>query len=115
VVNSKTDDLYYNKTVFNSEFEKLYFVTNHEGRHSSDVRSGKYENLTLTDKVMAGEEFNTWAYNYRRQGFYTDHGYDIGYRLNSYGTAASINPDIIFSYSFYKPWWHSIYRIPRKW
>ena len=33
---------------------------------------------------MAGEEFNTWAYNYRRQGLYREHGYDIGSRLNSY-------------------------------
>jgi RHS repeat-associated protein len=108
-------DVYYNTTAFNGGFDKLYFVADHEGRHSSDVRSGKYNNIKLTDKVMAGEEFNTWAYNYKRQGLYTDHGYDIGCRLNSYGTAASINPDIIFSYSFYKPWWHVIYRIPRKW
>ena len=84
-------------------------------RHSADVRSGKYDNLTITNQIMAGEEFNTWAYNYRRQGLYREHGYDIGSRLNSYGTVAGINPDIIFSYSDYKPWWHGIYRIPRRW
>ncbi len=28
---------------------------------------------------------------------------------------AGINPDIIFNYSYYQPWWHGIYRIPRRW
>ncbi len=115
-VDPKTGEIYFNSTAFNSTFDKLYFVADHEGRHSADVRSGKYDNLTLTKEMMAGEEFNTWAYNYRRQGLYRKHGFDdIGDRLNSYGTVAGINPDIIFSYSYYQPKWHVIYRIPRRW
>lgn len=110
-----TGDIYYNTTAFNGGFDKLYFVAEHERRHSFDVRSGKYENLVLTKQQLAGEEFNTWAYSYRRQGLYREHGYDIGIRLNSYGAVAGINPDIVFSYSFYRPWWHRIYRVPRRW
>ena len=62
------------------------------------------------------EEYLNRTRNYRNQGLYRDHGYnDIDMRINSYGTIAGINPDILFSYSFYQPRWHIIYRIPRRW
>lgn len=115
VVDPKTGEIYYQQNAFNDGFDKLYFVADHEERHQANVRSGKYNDVKLTDEVLGAEEFNAYEYNYKRQGLYRNHKMDIGPRLNNSGTNAGVNFNIILSYTFYKPWWHIIYRIPRKW
>ena len=64
---------------------------------------------------MADEEFSTYLYNYKRQGLYPSHNIDLSIRLNAYGSAAGIDPLIIDKFSMDHPWWHFIYKIPRRW
>jgi hypothetical protein len=68
-----------------------------------------------TQWYFAFEEFRAQVHLYKNQGFYPKSGSDWGTRINMWGSSAGVDPDIIFRYNFYRPWWHFIYKIPRKW
>lgn len=111
-----TGNILYNENAFNSNYDNLHFLADHEFRHQHNVRSGKYDGVQITQKMNDAEEYPTYIYNYKRQGLYLNIDKEsLGWRINGYGTAAGINPEILFKYQFFKPWWHVIYRIPRRW
>jgi hypothetical protein len=114
VTDPKTGDIFYNKKAFSSYYN-LKFTADHELKHRLNVLAGKYKNTKLTNKVRNMEEFSTYQYNYKRQGLYPNHTFDIEMRLNAYGTGAGIYPLVIDKYFLDKPWWHFIYKIPRRW
>lgn len=115
VTDPYTGNIYYNTTAFENNFDRLYFIADHEMKHRSDVLSGKYKNVEFNDAFVAGEEFNTYEYNYKRQGLYPNSGFNIKGRLNMYGTAAGLDYNMILKYSYSSPWYYFIYKIPRKW
>ncbi|HOK26809.1 MAG TPA: RHS repeat-associated core domain-containing protein [Bacteroidales bacterium] len=112
----KTGNILYNEKAFSGNFDNLYIIAEHELKHRCNILSGKYKGFKLTMEMKAYEEYSTYVYNYRRQGLYLNIDKEgLGWRINAYGTSAGINPNIILRYQFNKPWWHFIYRIPRKW
>ena len=117
---TKTGEIFYNNSPFESNFDRLKFVANHEMKHSQNVLSGKYLNIKITPEIQGSEEWSTYLYNYKNQGLYTQHGIDIISRINHYGLQVGIY-DIIVTptgtdfMQFNKKWWHFLYTIPRRW
>jgi len=107
-----TGKIFYGDGAFNSTFDYFLFAAYHEMRHSRLVLSGKYKDVTLTDKFIAKEEYGVYWYGYKNQGLYRNHGMNFAEPFNDYGPTGGI-----FGYDvFFQPkWWHQIYRIPRLW
>jgi hypothetical protein len=109
-----TGRILYNEKAFSGNYDNLYSIADHELRHQRNI--GKYKGVKLTAEMRANEEYSTYVYNYKRQGLYLSIDKEsLGWRINGYGTSAGIDPNIIFRYQFNIPWWHFIYRIPRRW
>ena len=113
-------DIYYSDWAFNSNFDYLTFTAYHEMRHSRNVLSGMYENVTIDMTIHAREEWSTYLYSYKNQGLYRNHGVRLAFRIIDYGTEAGIyapyyTPTGKYGGAFKPQWWHSIYKIPRLW
>ena len=115
----KTGDIYYNVYPFEGNYDRLYFIANHEAYHRLNVLSGKYDGKVITDIIRGEEEWNAYIHNYRNQGRYKKHGIDIVERINKYGQDALFYDYIISQFSviwngFEEKLWHKIFKIPRR-
>ncbi len=117
ITDPATGKIFYNDKAFAGGYDDLKLTVHHELRHQHDIFSGKYANIKLTREFKAGEEFATYLHNYKNQGLYPSHTYDLGTRMLTSATQAKLNPDMYFKYIFDsdRPWWHRIYQIPRRW
>lgn len=120
ITNIRTGEIFYSEGAFNSGYDRLAFVADHEQIHSQNVLSGKYKGVKIDVEVAYKEEWSTYMRNYQRQGLYHKHGVDIIERINSYGYQAGIyelviKPSGSYSTKFIEKWWHFIYSIPRRW
>ena len=98
-----------------NSYSRLRAIYEEEVFHSKDYLTYKSKMPVGISNEHAYEEFRAQVYLYKNQGLYSKSGIDWGQRINGWGSDAGINPDIIFKYNFYRPWWHFIYQIPRKW
>jgi RHS repeat-associated protein len=114
-----TGEIAYHNYPFEGNYDRFAYIADHEMKHSSDVLSGKYIGKTY---MNTEEEYYTYLYNYKRQGYYPkpklSEGNTIIDRINRYGVASGIYAyDFVTSNTvlFKTHWWHFIYKIPRKW
>ena len=111
----------YGDQAFANGYDYLYLTADHEQRHLANFKSGKYDSYEgpLDVFTHAEEEWSTYMYNYRRQGLYHKHGFDLKGRIGAEGIKAGIyEPSVLpngqYSISTFSPkWWHFIYYIPR--
>ncbi|GAP72169.1 RHS repeat-associated core domain-containing protein [Candidatus Symbiothrix dinenymphae] len=104
-----------NDIAFSKNYDYLRGIYEEELFHSKDYLTYKSKMPQGITDGHAYEEFRAQVHLYKNQGLYSDSGVDWGQRINQWGSAASVNPDIIFMYNFYRPWWHFVYKIPRRW
>jgi RHS repeat-associated protein len=119
ITHPKTGEIFYNESAFNYNYDRLKFIANHELIHSQNVLSGKFNGIQIDRIVRNEEEWSTYMKNYKRQGLYPKHGFDIAGSINIHGYEAEIYGITIFPggshiTEFNKQWWHFIYRIPRR-
>ena len=106
---------------FAKGYDYLYLTADHEQRHLANFKLGKYDSYEgrLDVFTHAEEEWSTYMYNYRRQGLYHKHGFDLNNRIEAEGLMAgiywtSVLPNGQYFISAFSPkWWHFIYYIPR--
>jgi RHS repeat-associated protein len=97
---------------FTASYHRLASVVDHEYFHQANVLSGKYSKMErpIPLDIVGQEEHGAYMHNYRRQGLYPNHGISLGTSIDFYGLQAGL-----YGPSFFQPkWWHSIYRIPRR-
>ena len=112
---TRTEAISYGKKAFSKNYDYLKAVYREELFHSKDYLTYKSKMPTGISDEYAYEEFRAQVHMYKNQGLYSKSGFDWGERINVWGSAAGVNPDKIFRYSFDRPWWHFVYKIPRKW
>ena len=105
----------YNDAAFSKNYDYLRAIYTEELFHSKDYLTYKSKMPADISDEHAYEEFRAQVHLYKNQGLYSGSGVNWGQRINGWGSAAGVNPDIIFRYNFYRPWWHFIYKIPRRW
>ena len=105
----------YNDVAFSKNYDYLRAVYQEELFHSKDYLTYKSKMPADISEEHAYEEYRAQVHLYKNQGLYSGSGVDWGQRINGWGSAAGVNPDMIFRYNFYRPWWHFVYKIPRKW
>jgi hypothetical protein len=118
VTDPSSGEIFYNKKAFSGNFDKLRFTHDHEMWHRQRVLSGTFDKTGITSKIVHQEEFKNYIRNYKRQGLYPNHSMnDLGLRINGHGTALGLNPDKFMKYTGFieSPWWHVVYKIPRRW
>ncbi len=113
ITDPTTGAIFYGDYPFDDNFDRLAFIAYHEMKHRANVLSGKYNGVVIDSVVEGLEEWNTYLYNYKNQGLYRKHGFDIVSRINSYGIQGLIYDQ--YTPLFSSKWWHFIYKIPRKW
>jgi RHS repeat-associated protein len=104
----------YNDVAFSKNYDYLRAIYAEELFHSKDYLYAK-NNTPEGLSYHEYEEFRAQVHLYKNQGLYSGSGADWGRRINMWGSMAGVDPNIIFRYNFYRPWWHFIYKIPRKW
>ena len=104
----------YRDDVFSS-YDRLRAAYKEELFHSKDYLTYKSKMPTGISDEHAYEEFRAQVHMYKNQGLYPKSGFKWGDRINIWGSAAGVNPDKIIRYNFDRPWWHFVYKIPRKW
>ena len=110
----KDGSIKYNDVAFSKNYDYLRAIYEEELFHSKDYLYAK-KNTPEGLSYHEYEEFRAQVHLYINQGLYSRSGVDWGGRINMWGSAAGVDPYIIFRYTFYRPWWHSVYKIPRKW
>jgi hypothetical protein len=112
----KTGEIFYSDYPFESNFDRLALVADHEMKHSRNVLSGKYKGVQVDGAVKNMEEWNTYLYNYKNQGLYRKHDIPLVSRISSYGPYdVVVTPTGSYPTYFVPKRWHWIYRVPRKW
>jgi RHS repeat-associated protein len=119
ITHPRTGEIFYSDGAFNSNYDKLSFIADHEYIHSQNVLSGKYNGIKIDYTVAGKEEWSTYMKNYKRQGLYHKHGFNIVESINYYGSQGEIyyivvSPSGNYYTKFKEQWWHFIYQIPRR-
>jgi hypothetical protein len=110
ITDPKSGNIYYHEYPFEDNFDRLHFIADHESFHQRNVLSGKYKGIKIDATMVAEEEWNAYLYNYKNQGLYIKHGFDIVERINSYGMSACKYEDVLFQ----EKWWYGIFKLPRR-
>ena len=104
----KTGNIYYSQYPFEGNYHRLLYSALHEMKHSTHVKTGKYDNVEITPYISSQEEYDTYVYNYKNEGLYLNSGIDTYSRIKYYEYR-------MFSDTFQKRWYHIVYKTPRKW
>ncbi len=129
ITHPTTGDIFYNDLAFNNNYDKLKFIADHEFFHRNNILSGKFKGVKMDDVIRGKEEWSVWKKNYMRQGLYPKSGITtkkIINNINAYGNTGEIYESVvslsrntgistITSTKFETRWWHSLYKIPRRW
>jgi hypothetical protein len=113
-----TGDIKFGDSAFGgrgNSYGRLRAIYEEELFHSKDYLIYKSQAPSEIKDLHAYEEFRAQVHLYKNQGLYSNSGIDWGGRINMYGSKAGINIDVLFRYTFDRPWWHFIYKLPRKW
>ena len=113
--NPKTGDIQYGNLAFDS-YDKLKMTYYKEKFHSLRVKSvvGLETQGTELGKHLKyyPEERLGFINAYKNQGLYPSHGIDLMSNISFYQVQSyNLSPSQYYSLK----WWHSIYKIPRRW
>jgi hypothetical protein len=119
--NTGDGNIYFNDKAFNQNYDYLRAVYAEELFHSQDYLVYKSQapdwminepNLELRKELLNNfEEWRAQNYLYKKQGLYPNSTVDWIQRINYYSFKSEMFTDKLFE----SKWWHSIYKIPRRW
>jgi hypothetical protein len=115
-----SNKIYYNKNVFQHDYNYLYAAYREEKFHSIDYHTYKNKAPEEVYDLHAYEEWRAQMHLYKNQGLYPNSGNNWIERIGQYGRDAGLYYSVTgskYSYPvvFNPKWWHFTYKIPRRW
>jgi hypothetical protein len=111
IFHPKSNGIYYRNNAFQHGYDYLYAAYMEEQFHSTDYLIAASKAPSEVFDLHNYEEWRAQMYLYKNQGLYPNSGNNWVQRINYYGIQSGLYSPSVFN----SKWWHSIYKIPRRW